>query len=54
MLDDKGGPGANPARGYSWWRYLLPDEQFLREELKATDAEIREFEKDAETRMSLT
>ncbi len=53
LLRDKGGPGATPWLGHTYYNYLMPEEQYLRT-LGLNDNEIADFMEAAAFRQQLT
>ncbi len=54
MIDDHSSAGAVPWMSYSHYPYLLDDEQYLRTQLGASEAEVEEFRKQVEFKQQLT
>ena len=54
MISDHGGPGPSSWRYMSIYPYTLDEQDFLREALHATEAEVKSFEEDAAHATTLT
>jgi hypothetical protein len=54
MIDDHSGAGATPWKSYSHFPYTLDEEEFLKHMFNASEEEIEQFTKKAETASELT